>query len=124
MEQLNINPLEETIEWAEQMEEAIVRRTPFGGAIDGFDQAVIYQKTKEHINMMILRVNEGECASDPEEHIHYLYLALFHLEQIENLLKSEPGPDWTVDDGFIQNEINYIKLRLFDYVMYLDQQIE
>ena len=117
MEELNINPLEETIEWAVHMDETIE-------SISGPDQLMIYQKIKEHINLMILRVNEGECASDPEEHIHYLYLALFHLEQIELLFQSAPGMDWTVDNSYIQNEINYLKLRLLDYIMYLDQQLE
>jgi hypothetical protein len=91
-------------------------------SLEGMDQYANYngfQEIREEINQFILKLGQCHMAETQRQRIHYLYLALVHLDNLDREIRASYESEELIRLEMIHGKIRSLKKLITEYIRQL-----
>lgn len=79
--------------------------------------------TNEEFEKFVLNLNHSGLSESVPDQIHFLYMALTHIENVENEILGSSLTEEMLSQNKIIEDINYLKIMVLDYIRDLSDHI-
>jgi hypothetical protein len=79
----------------------------------------IFANVRDEMNKFILNLNHSGLSESLTDQIHFLYVALIHIENVENEILSSGLTEEMLFQNKIMEDINSLKIMVIDYIRVL-----
>ena len=83
-----------------------------------------YLMIRRELNHFLLNLNYSNRAEGIGQQIHFLFLALQHLDNVEKEIRVSVADEELVSLGRIHNKIRSLKILILDYIRHLTSENE
>lgn len=96
--------------------------TGLGQTMDGRVDYPKFLSIRKELNQFLLSLNYSNHAEGKGQQIHFLFMALDHLDNVEREIRISVDTEELVDTAKIHDKIRSLKMLILNYIKHLTDQ--